>query len=86
MRAAETAVVWDAHLGGYPVCLIGIESIVSEPKTRRMTFELKAASQPEPITYAVKSDDVERTIQIERVEWTPEATPRRGRRAEEVLQ
>jgi len=26
MRAAETAVVWDAHLGGNPVCLIGIES------------------------------------------------------------
>jgi len=26
MRAADTAVVWDAHLGGYPVCLIGIES------------------------------------------------------------
>jgi len=26
MRAAETAVVWDAHLGSYPVCLIGIES------------------------------------------------------------
>ena len=26
MRAAEVAVVWDAHLGGYPVCLIGIES------------------------------------------------------------
>ena len=26
MRAAETAVVWDAHLGGYPVCLVGIES------------------------------------------------------------
>jgi Acetyl-CoA carboxylase, carboxyltransferase component (subunits alpha and beta) len=26
MRAAETTVVWDAHLGGYPVCLIGIES------------------------------------------------------------
>ncbi len=26
MRAAETAVVWDAHLGGYPVCFIGIES------------------------------------------------------------
>jgi acetyl-CoA carboxylase carboxyltransferase component len=24
--AAETAIVWDAHLGGYPVCLIGIES------------------------------------------------------------
>ncbi|HYL46427.1 MAG TPA: carboxyl transferase domain-containing protein [Candidatus Limnocylindrales bacterium] len=26
MRAAEMAVVWDAHLGGHPVCLIGIES------------------------------------------------------------
>jgi acetyl/propionyl-CoA carboxylase alpha subunit/acetyl-CoA carboxylase carboxyltransferase component len=26
MRGAEIAVVWDAHLGGFPVCLIGIES------------------------------------------------------------
>jgi acetyl-CoA carboxylase carboxyltransferase component len=26
MQGAETAVVWDAHLGGYPVCAIGIES------------------------------------------------------------
>jgi len=26
MRAAEMAVIWDAHLGGYPVCLIGFES------------------------------------------------------------
>ena len=26
MRNAETAVVWDAHLGGYPACLIGVES------------------------------------------------------------
>ncbi len=26
MRHAEIAVVWDAHLGGHPVCLIGIES------------------------------------------------------------
>ena len=26
MRSAETTVVWDAHLGGFPVCLIGIES------------------------------------------------------------
>ena len=23
MRSAETAVIWDAHLGGYPVCMIG---------------------------------------------------------------
>ncbi len=26
MREAESAVVWDAHLGGIPACLIGIES------------------------------------------------------------
>jgi acetyl-CoA carboxylase carboxyltransferase component len=26
MRHAENAVIWDVHLGGYPVCLIGIES------------------------------------------------------------
>jgi hypothetical protein len=26
LRSAETAVIWDAHLGGYPVCLIGIQS------------------------------------------------------------
>ena len=26
MRSAETVVVWDAHLGGYPVCMMGIES------------------------------------------------------------
>ncbi len=26
MRGAELAVVWDTRLGGYPVCLIGIES------------------------------------------------------------
>src|SRR5438105_4019057 len=31
MRSAETAVVWDAHLGGYAVCMIGIES---RPVTR----------------------------------------------------
>jgi acetyl-CoA carboxylase carboxyltransferase component len=26
MRDAETAVTWDAHLGGIPVCLVGVES------------------------------------------------------------
>lgn len=26
MRDAEVAVVWDAHLGGWPVCLLGFES------------------------------------------------------------
>ena len=31
MRSAESAVVWDAHIAGYPVCLIGLES---RPLTR----------------------------------------------------
>jgi acetyl-CoA carboxylase carboxyltransferase component len=26
MVGAETAIVWDTHLGGHPICLIGIES------------------------------------------------------------
>ena len=26
MHGAATAVVWDSHLGGYPICLIGIEN------------------------------------------------------------
>ncbi|MBT8469797.1 MAG: carbamoyl-phosphate synthase subunit L, partial [Deltaproteobacteria bacterium] len=26
MRDAETSVVWDAHVGGFPVCMIGLES------------------------------------------------------------
>jgi acetyl/propionyl-CoA carboxylase alpha subunit/acetyl-CoA carboxylase carboxyltransferase component len=26
MAGAETAIVWDAHVGGHPVCVIGIES------------------------------------------------------------
>jgi acetyl/propionyl-CoA carboxylase alpha subunit/acetyl-CoA carboxylase carboxyltransferase component len=26
LRGGETAVVWDAHLGGWPVCMIGIQS------------------------------------------------------------
>jgi acetyl-CoA carboxylase carboxyltransferase component len=34
MRNADTAVVWDAHLGGHPVALVGIES---RPLPRRGT-------------------------------------------------
>ena len=26
LRGGDTAVVWDAHLGGHPVCLLGVES------------------------------------------------------------
>jgi acetyl-CoA carboxylase carboxyltransferase component len=32
MQEAEAAVVWDAHLGGHPVCLLGLES---KPLARR---------------------------------------------------
>jgi hypothetical protein len=73
-------------IAGWAEWLIGIESIAGEQKTRRMSFELKAASQPDPITYAVETDELEHSSHIERVEFTSEPTPRRGRRAEEVLQ
>jgi acetyl-CoA carboxylase carboxyltransferase component len=44
MRDAETAVIWDAHLGGIPVCLIGVES---KPLPR---FGLVPADGPETWT------------------------------------
>jgi acetyl/propionyl-CoA carboxylase alpha subunit/acetyl-CoA carboxylase carboxyltransferase component len=43
-RDAETVVVWDAHLGGWPVCLLGIES---EPLAR---FGIPPADGPEQWT------------------------------------
>ncbi|MCA9552900.1 MAG: DUF2118 domain-containing protein [Myxococcales bacterium] len=43
-RDAESAVVWDAHLGGYPVCLMGIES---RPLPR---WSFAAADGPDPWT------------------------------------
>jgi acetyl-CoA carboxylase carboxyltransferase component len=43
-RNAETAVVWDAHLGGMPVCLIGIES---KPLSR---FGFVSGDGPETFT------------------------------------
>ena len=43
-RDAETVVVWDAHLGGWPICLLGIES---EPLPR---FGIPPADGPEQWT------------------------------------
>jgi acetyl/propionyl-CoA carboxylase alpha subunit/acetyl-CoA carboxylase carboxyltransferase component len=43
-RDAETVVVWDAHLGGWPVCVLGIES---EPLPR---FGIPPADGPEQWT------------------------------------
>ena len=42
MRDAEVAVVWDAHLGGWPVSLIGIES---RPLPRRGTIPADGPEQ-----------------------------------------
>ncbi len=42
MRDAEVAVVWDAHLGGWPVSLIGIES---RPLPRRGTLPADGPQQ-----------------------------------------
>jgi acetyl/propionyl-CoA carboxylase alpha subunit/acetyl-CoA carboxylase carboxyltransferase component len=42
MRDAEAAVVWDAHLGGWPVALLGIES---RPLPRRGAFSADGPAQ-----------------------------------------
>jgi acetyl-CoA carboxylase carboxyltransferase component/biotin carboxyl carrier protein len=42
MRGAEVAIVWDAHLGGWPVSLIGIES---RPLLRRGTLPADGPAQ-----------------------------------------
>ena len=71
-------------IAGWAEWLIGIESVDS--KAKRMSFEIKASADNDPVTYAIKSDEIAQTIRLERVESTPEVPPRRGRRAEEVLQ
>jgi len=43
MRDADTVVVWDAHIGGYPVALLGIES---RPLPRRGPLMQQAATAP----------------------------------------
>lgn len=71
-------------IAGWAEWLIGIES--ADSKTKRMSFEIKASADSDPVTYAIQSDEIAKTIKLERVDWAPEATPRRGRRAEQVLQ
>lgn len=71
-------------IAGWAEWLIGIES--ADSKTKRMSFEIKASADNDPVTYAIQSDEIAKTIRLERADWAPEATPRRGRRAEEVLQ
>ncbi len=60
MRDAETTVVWDAHLGGYPVCLIGIES---KPLMRRGPVPADGPQQWTPGTlFPLSSKKVARAI------------------------
>jgi putative DNA primase/helicase len=73
-------------IAGWAEWLIGIETLPGEAKTRRMTFEIKAAAQPDPISYVMRTDELSNSTRIERTEWNPEPMARRGRRAEEVLQ
>lgn len=73
-------------IAGWAEWLIGIEGVSDGSNTRRMSFELKADMPPSTISYTIQTDNLEQSSRIERVDWTPEATPRRGRRAEEVLQ
>src|SRR5947209_5282462 len=64
MRDAEVAVVWDAHLGGQPVCLLGFESKplphpgrapahgpdpISPPAAKKVARAIHAASGNRPL-------------------------------------
>jgi hypothetical protein len=70
-------------IAGWAEWLIGIEGIPGEPHTRQMQFELKAASQPNPLYYTVRTDESACSTRIERAEWVPKS---RGRKAEEIVQ
>ncbi len=54
MRGGESAVVWDAHLGGRPVCLVGFEtqplaSILSPGAAQKLARAIYAASGNRPL-------------------------------------
>jgi acetyl-CoA carboxylase carboxyltransferase component len=62
MRDAETAVVWDAHLGGYPVTLVGVES---RPVPRRGFMPADGPGQWTPGTlFPQSSKEVARAINV----------------------
>lgn len=74
-------------IAGWAEWLIGIEAVPSEPHNRKMQFELKAASTPDPICYRVNTDESGRATVIERVEWDPEKSGNgKRRRADAILQ
>jgi acetyl-CoA carboxylase carboxyltransferase component len=50
MRDAEVAVVWEAHLGGHPVCLLGFESETLFPRAaKKVARAIGAASGNRPL-------------------------------------
>ncbi len=50
MRDAELAVVWEAHLGGHPVCLVGFEAETLFPRAaKKVARAIGAASGNRPV-------------------------------------
>jgi hypothetical protein len=50
MRDAEVAVVWEAHLGGHPVCLLGFEAATLFPRAaKKVARAIGAASGNRPL-------------------------------------
>jgi hypothetical protein len=64
MREAEMAVVWEAHLGGWPVCLVGIDPPAHPPR-------LRTRGRPGQWTAARSSRSPPRS-------WRERSTPRAG--------
>lgn len=71
-------------IAGWAEWVIGVESVPENSRVRRMQFELKAASQPDPIAYLVRSDEAASSSVIERTEWVPRRATHR-RKAAEIL-
>ena len=72
-------------IAGWAEWLIGLEKIPGERDTRKMQFETKAASELDPLSYIVRTDELNNSTRIERVEWTPEQ-PTKRHRAEDYMQ
>lgn len=70
-------------IAGWAEWCVGIESDSENPNVKRAEFELKAAFAPEPLCYAVSSDDLAGSTRIERVPFIAKKAKRQ--RAAEVL-
>ncbi len=70
-------------IAGWAEWLIGVEA--EDESLRKMQFELKAASPPEPLGYRINGEEWEPWKRIERTEWVPKKLAKRSR-AEDFVQ